>query len=344
VVSTERRLAELGRAVDEWTHQALADATTAPAARFAALLEYHLGWRDERLRPLATPAPSGKKLRPGLVLLVSEAVGADLTTARDAAVAVELVHNFSLVHDDVQDGSRLRRHRPTLWALWGVEQAINAGDALFALAQAVCVRGRSAASAAQAAELADACLRLAEGQYLDIDLQTAVDEVSLDLYAAMIERKTGALFACACRLGAMAGGADPERCDAFAAYGLELGVAFQEQDDVLGVWGAEAETGKPAAADVAARKRGLPAVLALARPDAPPWLQAAYAPARAPMRPALVQQVIEHLEATGVREEAERQVEARYAAARRWLDTARPEEPAATHLRAICDLLRLRRT
>jgi geranylgeranyl diphosphate synthase type I len=343
VTAVEARLQKLGELVDRWTRDELARAIAPAAAQFGGMLEYHLGWRDERLRSISVAAPSGKKLRPGLALLVCEAIVGTIQPARPAAVAVELVHNFSLVHDDIQDQSRLRRHRPTVWALWGSEQGINVGDALFALAQAAIVRERTAVSARLAAELAQACVRLAEGQFLDIELQNAGVPLTLDTYAAMIERKTGALFASACRLGAIASGASAERCDAFAEYGLTLGLAFQEQDDVLGVWGTEAETGKPVAADVVTRKRSLPAALALARADAPQWLGDAYAPGEGDMAPPLVRRVVEHFDTRGVREEAERRIGSRYAAALRALEAAAPAEPARTYLAGMCELLRSRR-
>src|SRR6266851_5612404 len=168
--SLDEQLARLGALVDGWTREALAESISPQAQRLGAMLEYHLGWRDEQLQPLRVPAPAGKKLRPALVLLVSQAVSGETNAAaRNAAVAVELVHNFSLVHDDIQDHSELRRHRRTVWSLWGMPQGINAGDALFALAQRIMVRDGSALAAAMAAELNATALLLAEGQFLDID-------------------------------------------------------------------------------------------------------------------------------------------------------------------------------
>ncbi|MBV9359049.1 MAG: polyprenyl synthetase family protein [Chloroflexi bacterium] len=339
--AVDARLQELSSLVDGWTRAAVARVGGRDSA-LMPLLEYHLGWRDAGLHPLAVPAPSGKKLRSGLALLVCESVAGELAPARDAAVAVELVHNFSLVHDDIQDHSDTRRHRPTVWSIWGMEQGINVGDALFALAQATIVGARTAERAAQAADLARACLLLAEGQYLDLELQRGALPLTPDAYLGMIERKTGALFACACRLGARAAGAGEARCDAFADYGLALGVAFQEQDDVLGVWGNEAETGKPAAADVVSRKKALPAALALARADAPAWLRGAYA-GQGDLSPTVVAQVIAFFDASGIRVEAEQRVAVHYQAALAALDAAAPTGPAAAHLRAVCDLLLRRR-
>jgi geranylgeranyl diphosphate synthase type I len=341
----DQLLANYGTQVDEWTRAALAESISPQAARLGAMLEYHLGWRDEHLQPLSVPAPAGKKLRPALVLLVAQAVSGEINqAARDAAVAVELIHNFSLVHDDIQDRSELRRHRRTVWSLWGMPQGINAGDALFALAQRVLVRGLSAQAAAMAAELNATALLLAEGQFLDIDLQQGQTPVTLDAYETMITRKTGVLFASACRLGAMAAGASAAARDAYAAYGLELGVAFQEQDDLLGVWGLAAETGKPEAADVVERKRGLPAAMALSLSDAPSWLKSAYAEMDGAINPQLVERVIGHFDQLDLRSTVEQRVEARYRKALESLAAAGPREPARGYLTAICGALVSRRT
>src|SRR5688500_4618145 len=140
LAALDRRLTELGAIVDGWTRAALADSISQPAQRFGRMLDYHLGWRDVDLEVLEVPAPAGKRLRPALAALVCEAVCGSIEPARSAAVAVELIHNFSLVHDDIQDRSELRRHRATFWTLWGAAQGINAGDALFALAQVVLLR------------------------------------------------------------------------------------------------------------------------------------------------------------------------------------------------------------
>jgi geranylgeranyl diphosphate synthase type I len=339
----EGELTRLGRRTDAWIRQALSETMSAPAARFHAMLEYHLGWRDADLALLSAPAPAGKKLRPALTLLVCQAVSGELEPALPGAAAVELIHNFSLVHDDIQDRSTLRRHRATLWSLWGAEQGINAGDALFALAQIVLLRQPSALSARMTAELNRTALLLAEGQFLDIELQRGQTPPTPEAYAAMITRKTGVLFACACRLGALAGGATSDVEEAYAAYGLELGLAFQEQDDLLGVWGRSAETGKPDAADIVERKRGLPAALALSRPDTPGWLTEAYAERDGAMPEELVQRVIEHFDRLELRLELERRVEGRYQRALDCLAAAAPREPAGASLAALCAALVARR-
>jgi geranylgeranyl diphosphate synthase, type I len=341
----DSQLTRLGELTDGWIRAAVGQHISPRAERLAAMIEYHFGWRGPNLEPLATPAPAGKKLRPALVLLVCQAVCGELMpAARDSAVAVELVHNFSLVHDDIQDRSELRRHRPTVWSLWGMPQGINTGDALFALAQLVLVKDGGALSARLAAELNATTLKLAEGQFLDIDLQDGQTPPTLEAYEAMIARKTGVLFAAACRLGAMAAMAADAACDAYAAYGMELGIAFQEQDDLLGVWGLSAETGKPDAADIVERKRGLPAAMALSRPDAPDWLRSVYLERDGELSPETVERVIAHFDRLELRMRIEQRVEARYRTALESLDVAGAQEPARGYLRAICEALVSRRT
>lgn len=339
----EEELTRLGQLTDSWIRRALAEHMSAPADRFRAMLEYHLGWRGPDLEPLATPAPAGKKLRPALALMVCRGVSGHEEPALPAAAAVELIHNFSLVHDDIQDRSELRRHRATLWSLWGAAQGINAGDALFALAQIVVTEAPSEASARMARELNRTALLLAEGQYLDIELQHGGTSASPEAYESMITRKTGVLFACACRLGAMAGGASGEVEEAYGAYGLELGLAFQEQDDLLGVWGLSSETGKPEAADIVERKRGLPAALALSRTDAPPWLTSAYDDRDGAMEPDLVERVIEHFDRLNLRSALENRVEQRYRRALDYLEQAAPRQPVHSYLAALCEALVARR-
>ncbi len=233
------------------------------------MLRYHLGWEDAEGRP--TRSEGGKALRPTLCLLACEAAGGDWQTALPAAAALELVHNFSLVHDDIQDHDPERRHRPAVWSVWGEAQAINAGDALLALGRlAVLKLGREGVPAervTEAARVLDECtLEIVEGQALDISFEERLD-VGEDAYLEMIEKKTGALFDCALRLGGLAGADDPAISEALGRCGRWLGVAFQIRDDMLGVWGAENRTGKPPAADIRNRKKSLPVVYALARAE-----------------------------------------------------------------------------
>lgn len=267
------------------------------------MLRYHMGWVDERFRP--AQVNSGKRIRPVVCLLVCEAVGGAVEDALPAAAAVELLHNFSLIHDDVEDDSPTRRHRPTVWALWGVPQAINAGDALFTLAR-VALHGLtrrpiSPAVAMEACFVFDqACLRLTEGQYLDMSFEQRLD-VTVEEYLAMIEGKTAALLSASIELGALIGGADEPTRRHLGDFGRYLGLAFQMQDDILGIWGDEALTGKSAASDILARKKSLPVVYALSSSEVGEALRARYA---LPIAPADVPEVLALLDRVGAREYA----------------------------------------
>jgi geranylgeranyl diphosphate synthase type I len=228
------------------------------------MARYHLGWEDVAGRPSES---TGKGVRSALCLLACEAAGGQTKTALPAAAAVELVHNFSLVHDDIQDRDRERRHRPTVWANWGDAQAINAGDALLVLARlalwSALEAGVGAETLVRAAKTLDErTLEMVEGQVMDLSFEQ-FEEVTLGDYMAMIEKKSGALFDCALYLGGLFGSGDAETAEALGRAGRQLGVAFQVRDDMLGVWGAEERTGKQAAADIIRRKKSLPVVFAL---------------------------------------------------------------------------------
>lgn len=243
----------------------LLEPRNARAARHYEIMQYHLGWRDELLQPAA--APAGKRIRPVLCLLACEAAGGKAEQALPAAAALELLHNFSLIHDDIEDNSPTRRHRPTAWSLWGVPLAINAGDGMFSLAHAAFF-DLPAKGVPEAAVLAglqrfvDMSLALTEGQYMDMSFEGRLD-VSVEEYYAMIAGKTGALLGAAPEIGALIGGASPEMAQAYREYGASLGRAFQLQDDILGIWGDEQQTGKSAASDILTKKKTLPVVLAL---------------------------------------------------------------------------------
>ncbi|BCB84057.1 dimethylallyltransferase [Phytohabitans suffuscus] len=221
---------------------------------------YHLGWWDRDGR--AVGAPGGKAIRPALVLLSAEAVGGDPVTALPAAVAVELVHNFSLLHDDVMDGDRTRRHRDTAWTVYGVGPAILAGDALLALAFDVLAGSGHPASREEGRLMHAAVQELLDGQSADLAFESRA-EVELRECLGMAQGKTGALLGCACALGAAFGGASWDRVGRFREFGERLGLAFQFVDDLLGIWGDPSVTGKPVHADLRQRKKSLPVVAAL---------------------------------------------------------------------------------
>ncbi len=231
------------------------------------MIRYHLGFESSSGQPAG--GPEGKLLRPTLLLFSCEAVGGKWRRALPAAGALELVHDFSLVHDDIQDQDAQRHHRPTLWSLWGVAQAINAGDALQALAGLalgdLAEQGIPASQLTEAqAILARATLKLIEGQVQDLDFEGHL-ELKPAGYLEMIAGKTGALFQVAFQMGALLGRAEPETIAALAAGGRHLGLAFQIRDDILGLWGAEDQTGKAGVSDLARHKLTLPLIYALER-------------------------------------------------------------------------------
>ena len=225
------------------------------------MLSYHLGLDDPT-------GPRGKRMRPLLGLLAFKSLGGDYRKSLPAAAAVELGHNFSLVHDDIEDADRERRHRPTLWAIWGVPLAINAGDALFALSRLALYRlmeveGYEPQKLLDMMRVYDeTCLALCEGQYLDISFERRTD-VTVPQYMEMIEKKTAALIAAAVETGAMMATDEQEIVDAYRRFGYNLGIAFQIADDLKGTFWTTAATGKPEAGDVRKRKKTLPLVWAL---------------------------------------------------------------------------------
>lgn len=222
---------------------------------------YHFGWIDAQGNP--ADGDSGKAVRPLLSLLAAEAAGASAETGVPGAVAVELVHNFSLLHDDLMDGDEQRRHRDTVWKVHGPAQAILVGDALFALACELLLDLETPEAARAARRLSTATRKLIDGQAQDISYEHR-ESVTVAECLEMEGNKTGALLACACSVGAVLGGAADDAADALERYGLHLGLAFQAVDDVLGIWGEPAVTGKQTWSDLRQRKKSLPVCAALA--------------------------------------------------------------------------------
>jgi geranylgeranyl diphosphate synthase type I len=236
--------------IEEELHACMAPPPHNPLA-FYGMMRYHLGWTDDQFR--VSQAKTGKRLRPLFTLLTCQAAGGDPHDALPASAAVELIHNFSLIHDDIQDKSDTRRGRDTVWALWGEAQAINAGDAMFTLAhlalQRLVERGLPPDRVAAAYRTLDqANLALCLGQHLDL---------------------TAALLGSAGQLGALVASPDSGLAEHYRNLGEELGLAFQIQDDVLGIWGKADVTGKPVADDIRRRKKSLPVVYVLGRQNDP---------------------------------------------------------------------------
>ncbi|WP_411122063.1 polyprenyl synthetase family protein [Streptomyces sp. x-19] len=222
---------------------------------------YHFGWIDAEGNPSA--GDSGKAVRPALALLSAEVAGAAPEVGVPGAVAVELVHNFSLLHDDLMDGDEQRRHRDTVWKVHGPAQAILVGDALFALANEILLELGTVDAGRATRRLTLATRKLIDGQAQDISYEHR-ERVTVEECLEMEGNKTGALLACAVSIGAVLGGADDRTADILERYGYHLGLAFQAVDDLLGIWGDPEATGKQTWSDLRQRKKSLPVVAALA--------------------------------------------------------------------------------
>lgn len=294
---------------------------------------YHFGWEHADGTPAAGSA--GKAIRPALVLAAARALGGDPQHAVRAAAAVELAHNFTLLHDDVIDEDPTRRHRPTAWTVFGIPDAIIAGDAMLALALRLLAEdGHPAASA----RLAACVIELCAGQQADCALEErAPHEVSLDECLAMATAKTGALLGCACALGALYAGAGEEEAAAMDAFGREAGLAFQLIDDLIGIWGDPDRTGKPVGADLAAHKKSLPVVAALTSGSAAgAELAELY---RGPMNAVAVRRAAEAVDRAGGRDWAQLQAADRMARAVHELARAVPDLAAAGDLLALAEFV-----
>ncbi len=276
---TDEMLPPLERELQHQVQRVQQPATQA----FHEMLTYHMGWTGEGSRLEI----AGKRIRPLLVLLVAATLRDDWIPALPGAAAVEIVHNFSLVHDDIEDDSPTRRGRPALWTKSGTAMAINAGDALFAMAHLAILDLRKSFSPdlvlSAAAILQRACLDLTCGQFMDMAYQRRTG-LSVEDYWSMIEGKTAALLGAGAEIGALLGSEDQAAADRFHTFGRLLGLAFQVQDDVLGIWGDEALTGKSTASDLLEGKSSLPVLYGMDREPrfAERWLEAPLQPEEVP--------------------------------------------------------------
>lgn len=295
---------------------------------------YHFGWEQADGTPAAGQA--GKAIRPALVLASAEALGGHAEDAVPAAVAVELAHNFTLLHDDVIDEDVRRRGRATAWSVFGIPEAIISGDAMMALALQQLAEDPHPASARASARLAACVIELCGGQQADIAFERR-EHVSLDECLSMAMAKTGALLGCACALGALYAGAGPEEVDAMDAFGREAGLAFQLIDDLIGIWGDPEHTGKPAGADLRARKKSLPVVAALTSGTAAGAdLAALYAGA---MEAGDVRRAADAVERAGGRDWAQAHAADRMGRAVQQLARAVPDPGAADGLLALAEFV-----
>lgn len=250
--------------LDTTLQQCVDDVSEHDAPELGLMLRYAMGWVDKSGMPYNKP--TGKRLRPTLLLLCCEAAGGDWNTGLNAAAAVELLHNFSLIHDDIQDASELRHNRPTLWQIWGSAMAINAGDALFTTSYHALHRQSRVTSPEDMLVLWDIFNRtnmeLTRGQHLDMRFENQ-NHVTTDEYISMIKGKSAALLASCAELGSFIATSDRGIADHFHEFGLALGVAFQIRDDILGIWGDPGITGKSAATDIISKKKSLPVLYGL---------------------------------------------------------------------------------
>ncbi len=285
---------------------------------FVAMMAYQFGYVDERLRPIHESI--GKRFRPLLCLIACEAVGGSVEQAMPVAAGIEILHNFSLVHDDIEDRDATRRHRPTVWKLWGEAQGINVGDALFAIAaRAILDASADIATVLDIArQFGDTARALTEGQYLDMTFEARTD-VKADEYSAMVANKTGALIEFSLWAGGRIGDADEKTLNAIRMFGRELGKAFQIQDDISGIWASQDRTGKEPGTDLRNGKKTLPVLLA-AEHAHEPYRTVLNAYARG--ESVDVAQVMDALSKSGARVYAEERVRAHLAGARLALGSA----------------------
>lgn len=273
------------------------------SAEMAEMLRYHFGYGEYG------PARRGKRLRPRLLLLAAQDEGAEISDALHAAAAIEILHNYSLIHDDIEDRDEMRHGRRTLWSVYGIPQALNAGDALCALSflalMRACTRHRDERVLQMVRALHESHATMCDGQSLDLAFERR-PHVDIDEYERMIGAKTAALFGASSELGALCAPSSPETVLLYRDLGRAYGLAFQIRDDVLGIWASADATGKVAGNDIARRKWTFPVVWALARPEsaARSRIAAAYEPGEE-LHPDAVRGVVDALDELGAKEAAD---------------------------------------
>ncbi len=308
------------------------------------IVDYQFGWDlDDQA---ARRQISGKKIRPLLMALVAQAISGDYHHVLPAGAALELLHNFTLIHDDVMDKSLERRHRPAVWTRWGNTQAINAGDGLYALANLSSARlldqgmpPRRVVEMVRA--MSQACLWTAEGQMLDISFETRAT-VSTAEYITMITHKTGTLIEGAARIGALLSTDDETVIQSYAQFARQLGIAFQVRDDYLGVWGDEAQTGKSATSDIREKKKAYPFLAAVERASEADRATLLDLYAQETLSDADVQTVLAIFNRAGAAEQTDRVAEEYYTSALAHLDRTGIENDTQVTIRQLAAFLNQR--
>lgn len=288
-------ITKMQSAVDDQLRKIIALSSENGSTRLHSMLAYQMGWEGEGDLTRAR----GKGIRPLLVLLTEDALDGSWNQAISGACAVELLHNFSLIHDDIEDQSDTRRGRPTLWKKWGIAQAINTGDAMFSLA-GISLLGLSESLSPETALKASrifhqTCLRLTQGQYLDIAFEDR-QKINLEEYWQMVAGKTAALIAFSTELGALCAEVSPDRQSSLRDFGHFLGLAYQVQDDILGIWGKQERIGKSTSGDLISGKKTLPVIFGLTQDEVFSQRWTAHG-----VQPDYIPQMAERLEASGAR-------------------------------------------
>jgi geranylgeranyl diphosphate synthase type I len=329
--TTQKFFAELDN-----TLRQVVETVPEPAPGFAVMLRYAMGWVDENDQPYHEP--TGKRIRPLLLLLCAEAAGGSWRTPLPAAAAAELLHNFSLIHDDIQDDSPTRHGRPTVWKVWGQANAINAGDALFTLSYSAL---ESLSNGPISPETVikvwrifnTTALELTRGQHLDMRFEHQ-ESVSVEDYVWMIQGKSAALLAACAQIGALIASNDDALASRYAEFALNLGIAFQIHDDMLGIWGDPSVTGKSAATDIISRKKSLPVLYGLSQSAA---LKTIYE--RVTFTDGDVREAVDALDAVNARAYTQESEMAYYQRALAALEGANPQGKAANGLMQLVEAL-----
>jgi geranylgeranyl diphosphate synthase type I len=301
-------------------------------SQLGSMISYHLGWEGK------SGQAKGKRIRPLLTLLCCAATGGDWTAALPAASAIELIHNFSLIHDDIEDHSEIRRGRVTVWKQWGIPKAINVGDAVFILSHLISHRLREKDIPSDTILdvlrcLDEACLELTIGQQMDLEFEE-IDTVTVEAYLKMIHGKTSALLSAATACGGLIAQAHSSSIESLRSFGRHLGLAFQIRDDILGIWGKPAVTGKSIGDDLRSRKKTLPIIYGLnySKPFNEKWKSA-------PESDQAIQSMREILEQSNAQQFAEENARTHTHSAQVALNAFPGQEPYITELSHLTETL-----